>query len=986
MPTKDWKSNFRLRSDIKSKESTLQVVYDVLKLTPFYKAFLFTTDVPTIYMQEFWATTTVYHHSICFKMNNKKHIVNLEYFREMLQICPRLPNQPFDELPFEEEILAFLKELGHSGEIKKITDVNINKLHQPWRSFAAVINKFLSGKNIGAEPPKIKASVRKTQSISNTTVPLPTDKGTRLKILAKGKQPDEGSGIIPGVLDVPTYESDNGKISWKSSEDDDDDDDVQLSEHDEDVDDQSDDESQDDQEDDDDDQIDSDNDGDEFVHPKFSTHDEESFDPIVRTPFQVEKSDDEGKDDDSHGKNVQGDEGPDAEDNDNELYGDLNINLEGRDIRMVNVHTTQVIEDIHVTLNPVNPDGQQQSSSVSSQFVLNMLNPRPDTGVDFIFDLTLRVDVQVTTTVEPPLLSATTLPPPSPIMSQLQQTPAPSPTTLPKVNFPEFMQTNQFAEDVSSIPGIVNKYIDHRMNEAVKVAVQLPSNRLRDEAQAENEDFISKLDVNIQKIIKEQVKVQVSKILPKIEKSVNEQLEAKVLTRASNSSKTSYAVAADLSELELKKILIKKMESNKSIHISDEQKNLYKALVDAYESTYGRIQPWISNLEKKADSRTSFDEMMDTPVDFLAFVMNRLKVDTLTPELLAGPTYELMKGSCKSLVELEFFLEKVYKATTDQLDCNNPEGQQYPHDLLKPLPLIPNSQGHHVIPFDHFINNDLEYLRGGASSRKYTTSVTMIKAADYGHIKWIEDLNVHEKHHHPTTCGRSSIRCRKLPKKLNLTKPNTYRTDLKRKEAYTAYSIQEDSSIRIKTSRTGNSDEVFASDYLERSNKDRAAAMIQAIDKQLKTRRIIRSLEKFVGDNEGLWYEFAKLEASMKWRNGPCGVVARNEQQRGTWLVLWPSIELKVLIDEVELSWRSVVVPAVPATKNSPAVPEHTTVETLQTMSPKNKVHYESEKEAIHLILTGIGDDIYLNVDAYKTTQETWEVIERLQQGESLNI
>ncbi|GJY97884.1 hypothetical protein Tco_0514794 [Tanacetum coccineum] len=97
-----------------------------------------------------------------------------------------------------------------------------------------------------------------------------------------------------------------------------------------------------------------------------------------------------------------------------------------------------------------------------------------------------------------------------------------------------------------------------------------------------------KLDDNIQKIIKdqvkEQVKAQVSKILPKIEKIVNEQLEAEVLTRSSNESKTSYAVAANLSKLKLKKILIDKMESNKSFHKSDEQKNLYKALVDAYES------------------------------------------------------------------------------------------------------------------------------------------------------------------------------------------------------------------------------------------------------------------------------------------------------------------------------------------------------------------------------------------------------------------
>ncbi|GJZ87593.1 hypothetical protein Tco_0659203 [Tanacetum coccineum] len=114
-------------------------------------------------------------------------------------------------------------------------------------------------------------------------------------------------------------------------------------------------------------------------------------------------------------------------------------------------------------------------------------------------------------------------------------------------------------------------------------------------------------------------------------------------------------------------------------------------------------------------------ESIDTLLDFSAFMMNQLKVDTLTPELLAGPTFELIKGSCKSLVKLEYFFEEVYKATTDQLDWNNPEGRR-------------------AIPFDHFINNDLEYLSGGVSSRKYTTLVTKTKAADYGHIKWIEDL------------------------------------------------------------------------------------------------------------------------------------------------------------------------------------------------------------------------------------------------------
>ncbi|GKF96658.1 hypothetical protein Tco_0292479, partial [Tanacetum coccineum] len=63
----------------------------------------------------------------------------------------------------------------------------------------------------------------------------------------------------------------------------------------------------------------------------------------------------------------------------------------------------------------------------------------------------------------------------------------------------------------------------------------------------------------------------------------------------------------------------------------------------------------------------------------------------------------------------------------------------YPHDLSKPLPLILNEHGRQVIPLDHFINNDLEYLKEGNSSKKYTTSITKTKAADYSQVKWIED-------------------------------------------------------------------------------------------------------------------------------------------------------------------------------------------------------------------------------------------------------
>nr|GFC31270.1 hypothetical protein [Tanacetum cinerariifolium] len=130
------RSNFRLPSDIQSKEATLQVVYDVLRNSPLFGAFQVTANVPEIYMQEFWATAKLYHTSIRFKIDTKKSVLNLEAFREMLHISPRIPNQPFADLPTEEEVLDFLRFLGHSDGIRYLTDVNVNKLYQPWRSFA----------------------------------------------------------------------------------------------------------------------------------------------------------------------------------------------------------------------------------------------------------------------------------------------------------------------------------------------------------------------------------------------------------------------------------------------------------------------------------------------------------------------------------------------------------------------------------------------------------------------------------------------------------------------------------------------------------------------------------------------------------------------------------------------------------------------------------------------------------------------------------
>ncbi|GKB46263.1 hypothetical protein Tco_0897016 [Tanacetum coccineum] len=839
---------------------------------------------------------------------------------------------------------------------------------------------------------------------------------------ASGSGADERTGVSPGVPDVPTDRYKDEHISWKSS-DEDDDEEVSIS--------KDDDEGRDDVNE----QTESDNDGDDFVHPKFSTHDqeerqdeedeedkqEEGSDLRVQTSSHYESTDDEECDEETQGANVEGEEMDEEETNKEEE---------------TNVQGTKVTEDTHVIITAATLEVQQQSSSVSSGFISNMLNPNPDTGIDSILNLntesTTLVDVPVTSNAEmPPSPAKTPPPPPIPPIQPLQQTPFEDRGKALEDDFSKFKQTNQFAAAVSSIPGIVDTYLANKMNEAVKTTVQLQSDRLRDEAQAENEDFINKLDDNIKKIIKEQVKSQVKE-------------------------QTSHAIAANLSELELKKILIDKMESNKSIHRFNNQKTLYKALVDAYESdklildtygdtvtikrrrddqdedeepsvgsnrgskrrragkepestsgpkektskssgkskegskshntytgmsaqaeepihadkdleepahqefdtgftedqlvdettqhhewfqkltkpptpdrdwnktlpaAHGPIQSWINNLAQKEDTHDSFNELMDTPLDFSTFVMNRLKINSLTLELLVGLTFE-----------------------------NNPEGQQYPHDLHKPLPLIPNSQGRRVIPFDHFINNDLAYLRGGSSSRTYATLVTKTKAVDYGHVKWIEDLVlntmwspmpvIYDKHalwgishwgrkrqqFYGFAVNKESTRdvysrhkiisitnllivewqnykhldwitvrrnddklsiviqrrvedlqlgVESYQKKLNLIKLDTYRSDLKRREAYTAYSnprcfiyqnkdkknrlmrideLHKFSDGTLNDVRTALNDRLkgIRMKYLpqiiwRQSDRDKAGAMIQEIDKQLKNKRIMRSLEKFVG-------------------------------------------------------------------------------------------------------------------------------------------
>ncbi|GJV65869.1 hypothetical protein Tco_1476697 [Tanacetum coccineum] len=139
-------------------------------------------------------------------------------------------------------------------------------------------------------------------------------------------------------------------------------------------------------------------------------------------------------------------------------------------------------------------------------------------------------------------------------------------------------------------------------------------------------------------------------------------------------------------------------------------------------------QIWISQAARVEEPPTSFDEFNDTSFDFSAFVMNRLKIPNLTQEILVGPAFNLLKGTCKSITELEYHLEECPKQQLNDLTGITPK---YPFDVRKPLLLIQDHQGRQTIPKDYFINKDLEYLKGGDLRKQYSTSVTKTKAATY---------------------------------------------------------------------------------------------------------------------------------------------------------------------------------------------------------------------------------------------------------------
>ncbi|GKC05869.1 hypothetical protein Tco_0997479, partial [Tanacetum coccineum] len=180
------------------------------------------------------------------------------------------------------------------------------------------------------------------------------------------------------------------------------------------------------------------------------------------------------------------------------------------------------------------------------------------------------------------------------------------------------------------------------------------------------------------------------------------------------------------------------MEKNKSIDRSDVQKNLYNALVEAYNSNKDLISSYddVVTIPRRHDDKDKDEEPSARPNRGTKrrrsgkesesskepthkesrTTSSSKKASRSQPTDLEDPSHQefntgdndvTLTREVQDECQIEYHLEEVIKATNDQLDWNNPEGTLYPYDLSKPLPLIPNGRGRKVIPFVHFINNDL---------------------------------------------------------------------------------------------------------------------------------------------------------------------------------------------------------------------------------------------------------------------------------------
>ncbi|GJV94412.1 hypothetical protein Tco_1545989 [Tanacetum coccineum] len=696
------------------REETFQVALDILKNTPFYKAFLIFADVLEIYMQQFWLTIEKVKNSSSYQfgIDHKTCQIDVDIFRKILDISPKIfntklttdsqrsedvrscPIQGSPKPSFITSCLNTSKSLRDKVHHTWITDeIKESEGYQMYFKYSTglIPPKKSRGKAVKERELKHRQTSRKERtpraiqeppSVLMKQAQEPSGKlkgaGLRPEVpdeqTGKSADSDEGTGTSPEVPDEsedksePRDELDDwgstdeekyllaykGKkpedISWKSTDEDESDND------DEDV---SNDENNDD-EDEDDMSIDIEKTDDE----RTDTDDEDTV--VGKAEKILEQKDDEEHEADEEQK---GDE-----------------KARGEEI-VVHVSTPQ----------KERPSLLQSTSShsVSSNFVKCVVKRftvleqavKELKQVDHSLAVLAPIRSQVPSVIENYL--GTSLP--EALKKVLEShTKELKKELFERKDYKDVIKESVQAHVINEVKNILPKFLPQAVKEALK---KTPHSLGQSSSQGQSAIQGKKTKKRKFNESESSKKTSTAKESSKVfEKALDD-----VQQTFDDNMDTNDVPQADTDPKITKKDWFK---DSSNLEVLDPDWNTVKTIDDTLE------QLWLNEMVQAEKPPLTFDELMSTRIDFYAYALNHLKLDNITREILVGPVFNLLKGTCKSCAELEYNMEECFRALTNQLDRENPEGHKRPIDMSKPLPLQ-DKEGRLVIPVEFFFNNDL---------------------------------------------------------------------------------------------------------------------------------------------------------------------------------------------------------------------------------------------------------------------------------------
>ncbi|GJS52284.1 hypothetical protein Tco_0625646 [Tanacetum coccineum] len=729
-------TNMRIDPTLTQKEETYQVILDIIKNSPCYNAFLITADVPEIYMQQFWFTFKKVKKSSFyqFDLNDKKCQVDVELFRKILYICPRVPEEEFIVPPSEEALITFLYELGYKDTMLTY-EIKNSKAYQRFIALSTGLIPPNKGRGKGSKGKRaIVVTPRKKRSITVEANIIPDLEEALISIAKVVIEIDSGSEDDSAQSDDKHVNE--GEFEWLSNDDeekvkDDDEDDMDEDDMDEDDDDMS----IDIEETDDDERTDSDND-DQVMH--------------------------------------------DAEKNDAERAE------EERDADKEVTRDEQAIDD-QAEDDQVGDLIKQEIPTVPSALLLNVLvfvipeQPTPPTPTP----LATSLPTPPITSEAPPI--TTTVIDPLPAVIQRSDDLERKFDAWTKVDHSKAieasLQDNVINKAKNQLPKAVKELVESRTESMIKLEhaskQKWPKHSTTPFDQTSENEYKQKdilfqmimasksyekhsahkalYDALIQSLFVDEDDMDRGIVEPPTQTKSQHDDQDKDPSTESNQGKTTKRRRTKESEPSMKSSTSKEtskgntsprasktdkpvnaketvaepteeaaLKTNNALKndwfkqpprppTPDSEWNKGKAIEDGPEQT------WYNDLVSVEKDPLTFDELMATPIDFSKFPMNRLKLEKITKADLVGPVYKLLKGTCQSSIELEYNMEECYKALSDQLDWANPEG-------IEDMTMKQWS----VVKVGY--NKDAEYGISHWGPKRY---VTVDKQFGYGYLKEI---------------------------------------------------------------------------------------------------------------------------------------------------------------------------------------------------------------------------------------------------------